>query len=318
MLRFGGSILKEIDFESRLTEVGQAVEKTLAGILGSAPLPRELGRPERLIEAMRYATLAGGKRLRPFLATEVARLFGAEGEGVLRAGAAVELIHCYSLVHDDLPAMDDDDLRRGLPTTHRAYDDATAILVGDSLLTLAFDVLADEATDPDPAIRADLVLTLARASGLGGMAGGQILDLAAEGRFVEGGRPLSLSEAEILKLQAMKTGALLTASAEMGAVVGRASRDGRKALIAYGVALGQAFQVADDILDVEADAATMGKATGKDSEQGKATLIGLWGLDGAKTRLAALVEKAEEALAGFGPEASVLRHAARFVAYRKS
>ncbi len=213
---------------------------------------------------MRYATLGGGKRLRPFLAIEAARLFGGDGPGVLRAAASVELIHCYSLVHDDLPAMDDDELRRGRPTTHRAYDEATAILVGDSLLTLAFDILSDEHTDPDPAIRVALVSTLARAAGIGGMAGGQMLDLEAEGRFADDGKPLALGDTEILRLQAMKTGALLTASVEMGAIVGRADGAGRDALHTYGHLLGQAFQIADDLLDVVSDAATLGKATGKD------------------------------------------------------
>jgi len=294
------------------------MEDTLSELLAEAPIAGEIARPARLVAAMRYATLSGGKRLRPFLALEAARLFGAEGPGVQRAAASVELIHCYSLVHDDLPAMDDDDLRRGRPTTHRAYDEATAILVGDSLLTLAFDVLADEKTDPDPAIRVALVRTLAQASGIGGMAGGQQLDLEAEGRFAEDGAPLALGETEILRLQAMKTGALLTASADMGAIVGRADKAGRNALRAYGHALGQAFQIADDLLDVESDTATLGKATGKDSEKGKATLIGLWGVEAARKRLAGLVAEAENALAGFDGSADVLRRAARFVAERKN
>jgi farnesyl diphosphate synthase len=214
--------------------------------------------------------------------------------------------------------MDDDDLRRGRPTTHRAYDDATAILAGDSLLTLAFDVLADERTDPDAAIRIGLVGVLARASGIGGMAGGQMLDLEAEGRFTPDGAPLALADTEVLRLQAMKTGALLTASVEMGAILGRADQAAREAMRSYGHLLGQAFQIADDLLDVEADAATIGKATGKDSEKGKATLIGLWGVEAARSRLAGLVAEAEKALAGFGDKADVLRSAARFVAERKS
>ncbi len=315
---FSGAGLDNEEFENRLADAGRAMETTLAELLASVPLPGEIGRPERLIEAMRYATLSGGKRLRPFLAIEAARLFGAEGKGVLRAAASVELIHCYSLVHDDLPAMDDDDLRRGRPTAHRAYDEATAILVGDSLLTLAFDVLADEETETDAAIRVALVGTLARASGIGGMAGGQMLDLEAEGRFAADGNPLSLAETDILRLQAMKTGALLTASAEMGAILGRADRQGREALRAYGHMLGQAFQIADDLLDVESDAATLGKATGKDSEKGKATLIGLWGIPAARQRLAALVAEAEKALDAFGARADTMREAARFVAARKS
>jgi farnesyl diphosphate synthase len=310
--------VNDAEFESRMGSAGNAVEETLSALLATVPEAGEIARPARLIEAMRYATLSGGKRLRPFLAVEAARLFGVEGPGVLRAACSVELVHCYSLVHDDLPAMDDDDLRRGRPTTHRAYDDATAILVGDSLLTLAFDVLADAATDPDPAIRVALVSTLGRASGIGGMAGGQMLDLQAEGRFTADGAPLALNETDILRLQAMKTGALLTASAEMGAIVGRADRKGRDALRTYGHMLGQAFQIADDLLDVESDAATLGKATGKDSEKGKATLVGLWGVDAARRRLAGLVAEAEKALADFGEKAEVLRAAARFVAARKS
>ncbi len=305
-------------FETRLASAGSTVEETLAELLAERPGPGEIARPERLIAAMRYSTLAGGKRLRPFLAVEAARLFGIEGPGVLRTAASVELIHCYSLVHDDLPAMDDDDLRRGRPTTHRAYDDATAILVGDSLLTLAFDVLADERTDPDPSVRVALVSTLARASGIGGMAGGQMLDLEAEGRFAADGTPLALGETDILRLQAMKTGALLTASAEMGAIIGRADGQGRDALRTYGHLLGQAFQIADDLLDVESDAATLGKATGKDSGKGKATLVGLWGIDAARKRLAGLVTEAEKALAGFDARANVLRRAAHFVAERKN
>jgi farnesyl diphosphate synthase len=311
-------VLSDDDFESRLAAVGGAVEETLSGLLAPPPLPGEFGRPERLLAAMRHATLAGGKRLRPFLVMETARLFPATPQPPLRVAAAVEFIHCYSLVHDDLPAMDDDDLRRGRPTAHRAFDEATAILAGDSLLTLAFDILADPRTDEDADIRAALVLALARAGGIGGMAGGQMLDLEAEGRFAADRRPLALADTEILRLQAMKTGALLTASVEMGAIVGRADADDRDALHAYGVALGQAFQVADDLLDVESDAATLGKATGKDSEKGKATLVGLWGVEKARQRLAALVLQAEGALARFGRRADMLRRAARFVAERKN
>jgi farnesyl diphosphate synthase len=310
--------LDEENFEARLGSAGEAIEAVLDGLLGPEVLPGEIARPGRLIEAMRYGTLGGGKRLRPFLLQESARVFGVSGPGVMRAAAAVELIHCYSLVHDDLPAMDNDDLRRGRPTTHRAYDDATAVLVGDSLLTLAFDVLADERTDPDPAVRIDLVTTLARAAGLGGMAGGQMLDLEAEGRFTGDGQPLALTKDDILRLQAMKTGALLTASAEMGAIIGRADGVGRQALRKYGHFLGQAFQIADDLLDVESDAATLGKATGKDSSMGKATLVGLLGIDSARLRLAGLVTEAEKALDRFGGKADVLRQAARFVAERKS
>ena len=267
---------------------------------------------------MRYAMLGGGKRLRPHLVVEAARLFERDGEGALRAAAAVECVHGYSLVHDDLPAMDDDDLRRGKATLHRAFDEATAILAGDALVTLAFDTLADPATDPDPSVRIALTLALARSSGLGGMAGGQMLDLEAEGRFAADGRPVAGDEASTLQLQAMKTGALLNASVGMGAAIGRASEGERAALAAYGRALGQAFQIADDLLDAEGEAATVGKATGKDAAKGKATLVSLMGADRAKQRLAKLVEEAQASLESFGPRADVLRQTAVFVAERQS
>lgn len=263
--------------------------------------------------AMRHAVLGGGKRLRPFLAVETARLLGAEGQGPVRAGCAIELLHCYSLVHDDLPSMDDDDLRRGRPTVHKAFDEATAILVGDALQTLAFEVLADAATAPDPGIRSALVLGLARASGLGGMVGGQLLDLTAEGRY--GG--VEMGEADVRLLQMMKTGAILAFSVEAGAILGQADAAGRGRLVAYGRALGAAFQVADDILDREASAEVLGKRTGKDQEKGKATLVDLLGMDGARRECRQLVEQADSALDGFGPRAQILREAVRFVVERQ-
>jgi farnesyl diphosphate synthase len=263
--------------------------------------------------AMRHATLSSGKRLRPFLTIEAARLFGVEGQGPLRAGCAVELLHCYSLVHDDLPSMDDDDLRRGRPTVHKAYDEATAILVGDALQTLAFEVLADPATAEDAAIRSDLVLGLARASGLGGMVGGQLLDLSAEGRY----GPVELEEADIRRLQMMKTGAILTFSVEAGAILGQADAAARRRLVEYGRALGAAFQVADDILDREASPEALGKRTGKDREKGKATLVDLLGMEGARRECRQLVETAEAALDAFGPQAQILREAVRFVVERQ-
>ena len=306
-------------FRLRLDSTAGAVEALLDGVLAPTPLPGEIARPPRLLEAMRYAMLGGGKRLRPHLVVETARLFGREGEGVLRAGSAVELVHGYSLVHDDLPAMDDDDLRRGKPTLHRAFDEATAILGGDALITLAFDILGDPATDPDPAIRVALILCLARASGIGGMAGGQMLDLEAEGRFSADGRsPAGDDEAATLRLQAMKTGALLAASVEMGAIIGRASDADRAALARYGRALGQAFQVADDLLDAEGEAGTVGKATGKDAARGKATLVSLLGVERARGRLGELVQEASEALSPFADRAAALRETARFVADRQS
>jgi len=304
------------DLDARLAQNAAAIEALLEALLSEAPAAGEIVRPPRLVAAMRHGALGGGKRLRPFLTVETARFLGVPVEQARRAGAAVELLHCYSLVHDDLPAMDDDDLRRGRPTVHKAFDEATAILAGDALLTLAFEVLADEATHPDGAIRAALVTCLARASGLGGMVGGQMLDLAAEGRFeaVRGALP----EAEIRRLQAMKTGALLAASVEIGARLGGADVAALAALGRYGRALGATFQIADDILDVESDAEQMGKATAKDADKGKGTLVGALGLEGAKRERDRLSAEAVEVLAGFGPDADVLRAAARFAAERKS
>ena len=303
---------------ARLEETASSIEALLDRLLSSEPLAGEIARPSRVLDAMRYAMLGGGKRLRPHLVVETARLFGRTDEGVLRAAAAIECVHGYSLVHDDLPAMDDDELRRGRPTVHRAFDEATAILAGDGLLTLAFDMLADAPTDPDPAMRIALILSLSRASGLGGMVGGQMLDLEAEGRFAADGQPIRGSEADTLRLQAMKTGAILVASVEMGAILGRAGAEDRRALADYGRALGQAFQIADDLLDHEGEAAVVGKAIGKDAARGKATLVTLLGLDAAKLRLRALVDEAQSALDAFGERAEVLRATAAFVADRRN
>ena len=302
---------------SRLAQTAGEIEALLDDLRAGAVREGEIARPARLLAAMRHGALGGGKRLRPFLTVETARLFGVAPAQALRAGAAVELVHCYSLVHDDLPAMDDDDTRRGRPTVHKAYDEATAMLAGDTLLTLAFEVIADPATHPSGDVRAALVLVLARASGLGGMAGGQMLDLAAEGRF-EAGATAPLSEAEIRRLQAMKTGALLAASVEIGAVLGGATPDQRAALAAYGRALGAAFQVADDILDVEASPEQLGKATAKDEGKGKATLVSALGLAEATRERDGLSRAAVAALERFGAEADVLRAAARFAAERTS
>jgi farnesyl diphosphate synthase len=233
------------------------------------------------------------------------------------AGAALECVHCYSLVHDDLPAMDNDELRRGQPTAHKAYDEATAILAGDGLLTFAFDILARPETHPNPTVRTELVLALARAAGLGGMVGGQMLDLAAEGRF-DGGTPQRLGEAEVARLQAMKTGALLKFACRAGGILGQASAEQRMALDRYGDAVGKAFQIADDLLDVEGDPALVGKQTGKDAQAGKATIVGILGPAGARARLRALVGDAEAALAPFKDAAAVLLAAAKFVAEREA
>ncbi|MDQ0304137.1 polyprenyl synthetase family protein [Ancylobacter polymorphus] len=275
----------------------------------------------RLSAAMRHATLAGGKRLRPFLVIESAALFGVPSHAAMPAAAALECIHCYSLVHDDLPAMDNDDMRRGRPTVHRAYDEATAILAGDGLLTLAFEILADDATETDPAVRLALIASLARAAGVAGMIGGQMLDLAAEGRFAEGaahGVPLDLPADSIIELQAMKTGALLRQACEAGALLGRASPAERASLDRYARAVGRAFQIADDLLDVEGEAGLVGKAVGKDAAAGKATLVGKLGIEGARAELARLVSEAEAALAGFGSAATLLVEAAYFIADRRN
>jgi farnesyl diphosphate synthase len=302
------------DFGTRLAAVAGESEGLLERLLDEAPLVGEIARPQRLLAAMQHAALGGGKRLRPFLLVESAALFGADRSGALLAGCALELVHCYSLVHDDLPAMDDDDLRRGRPTVHKAFDEATAVLAGDALLTLAFDVMARAEVHPDAGVRVALVLELARASGLGGMAGGQMLDLAAEGRFTSK-RALSTEEIEIL--QAMKTGALLRFACRAGALLGQADSKALRSLDRYGRAVGQAFQIADDLLDLESDAATLGKAAGKDAAAGKATLVTALGRDGAHARLDALVAEAEDALAPFAANADTLRAAARFVAERR-
>ncbi len=303
--------------KDRLDAAATLTETRLAAALGDAALAGERLRPERLMAAMRHGALGGGKRLRPFLVIESAALFGLAPDAAVTAATAIECVHCYSLVHDDLPAMDDDDLRRGRPTVHKAYDEATAILAGDGLLTLAFDLLAGEDAHPDPAVRIGLVRALARAAGIGGMVGGQMLDLAAEGRF-SGGTPLAHGEDAIRDLQAMKTGALLAVSAEAGALLGGADAGQRSALLAYGRALGAAFQIADDILDVEGTAEEVGKKVGKDAAAGKATLVSRLGLPEARRLLDRLVAEAAEALAPFGARGEILAEAARFVAARRN
>jgi farnesyl diphosphate synthase len=303
-------------FAGRLNAAASETEHLLDRLLAATPAEGEIVRPHRVIEAMRYASLGGGKRLRPFLTVETAALFGVARQHALMAGAAIELVHCYSLVHDDLPAMDDDDLRRGRPTVHKAFDDATAILAGDGLLTFAFDVLGRPETHPDATVRIALVTGLARAAGLGGMVGGQMLDLAAEGRF--GKNDKAQGEQDVLTLQAMKTGAILKFCCVAGAILGNAPKAKREAVIRYGQVIGQAFQIADDLLDVEGDTATLGKAAGKDAAHGKATLVDLLGRAGAHARLAALVKEAETALKPFGEDAAILRAAAHFVAERRA
>jgi farnesyl diphosphate synthase len=307
---------QDASFVARLSAAANDTEALLDRLLSRARIDGEILRPKRLIDAMRYASLGGGKRLRPFLVVESAALFEVPRACALMVGAALECVHGYSLVHDDLPAMDDDALRRGQPTVHKAFDEATAILVGDSLLTLAFDLLARPETHPKPAVRIALVAALARASGLGGMVGGQMLDLAAEGRFGPADRAADLSA--ISTLQEMKTGALLRFACTAGALLGEAAPSAYDSLNHYGVALGRAFQIADDLLDVEGDAAIVGKSTGKDAAAGKATFVGALGVEGAKAQLRGLVTEAEAALARFGESADILKAAARFVAERRA
>ena len=297
-------------FEQRLQQAAHSIQALLTDLLGPALKPDETARPERLMAAMRHGVLNGGKRMRPLLVVETARLFDGPAAAALRVAAALECIHCYSLVHDDLPAMDDDDLRRGQPTVHKKFDEATAILAGDALLTYAFDILADEATVLPAETKLALTLKLARASGLGGMAGGQILDLQAETQTPD--------EAGIVTLQAMKTGALIRFACEAGPILAGAPADDVARLAEYGRKIGLAFQLADDLLDLTADSATLGKAAGKDAAKGKGTLPALYGIEWTRARLAELVNEAETLLSPYGNKADVLKAAAHFVADRKN
>jgi farnesyl diphosphate synthase len=306
----------ELAFSIRLNQAASETDALLRQLLSEKPADGETMRPARLTEAMRYAAVAGGKKLRPFLVLQTAALFGVPAERALMAGAAIECVHSYSLVHDDLPAMDNDAMRRGRPTLHKAFDEATAILAGDCLLTFAFDILARSETHPDGEVRSALILGLARAAGIGGMAGGQMLDLAAEGRFAYHGQ-ITYGEYEVTVLQGMKTGALLRFACFAGATLGKAAAPEREAIARYGRAIGQAFQIADDLLDVEGDPEIVGKATGKDAASGKATLVGILGAEGARARLSALVAEAEAALEIFGGKAAVLKSTAQFVAKRR-
>lgn len=288
-------------FRDRLEFVADKVGAHLDAVLAGYP-------DQPVVHAMRYA-VSGGKRLRAFLVVEGAALHGVDPARALNAAAAIEAVHAYSLVHDDLPCMDDDDLRRGLPTVHVKWDQATAVLAGDALQTLAFDLLSDPATHADADVRVDLIGSLARASGARGMVYGQALDIAAE----SADRPLTLNE--ITELQAGKTGALIAWSAEAGARLARADI---APMTRYATALGLAFQIADDILDIEGDAAEVGKAVGKDAAAGKATFVTLLGLDGAKARARDLIDEAIGALEPYGAGADTLRDAARFVISRRS
>jgi farnesyl diphosphate synthase len=297
-------------FEQRLGEIAAGVENRLAALLADDALgatPAELG------AAMRHAVLGGGKRFRPFLVVEGARVLGLADTAALDAAAAVECLHCYSLAHDDLPAMDNDELRRGRPTVWKAFDEATAILAGDALLTFAFELMARPATHPDATVRAELALGLARASGPAGMAGGQVLDIASEKPAAKSLHTL----AGVTAIQRMKTGALIRFAAEAGAILAGAPQPDRTALRDYGDALGAAFQIADDLLDAQGDAAAVGKAVGKDAAAGKATFVTVLGIDGARTRLRELSAAAHTALAPFGDAARDLAGAIDFVAQRR-
>lgn len=300
------------DFETDLLATAERVERALEALLGG-PDPAE----GRLLGSMRYTVLGGGKRLRPYIVIAGADLFGVPEPAAMRTACALELLHCYSLVHDDLPSMDDDDLRRGKPTVHRAYDEATAILAGDTLLTLAFETLAAPDTHPDGAVRAALALQLARAAGASGMAEGQMRDLEAEGRFSGDGHPLDLSQDAVLALQAMKTGALFRFAAGAGAILAGAEASDRDRLARYGAAIGCAFQIADDLLDEEASTEELGKATAKDRERGKATLPAVVGRQAARQYLADSVADAIDALSHYGGHAAKLIAAAEFAAARR-
>ncbi|WP_046901293.1 MULTISPECIES: polyprenyl synthetase family protein [Gluconobacter] len=275
-----------------------------------AMLPMVPGDESILLEAMRYAALGGGKRLRGFLAVEVASLFGADRKAALRVAASVELLHAYSLVHDDLPSMDDDDLRRGRPSTHRQFDEAIAILAGDALQTRAFEILLEDETSSDATIRSNLALALARASGAAGMVGGQVIDIRGEGRAL----PLD----EVRRLHALKTGALIRYAAESGAILAGVTDDRRDAIVAYGQNLGTAFQVADDVLDTTASAEELGKTAGKDEASGKSTYVSLLGIDGARAEARRLSDQAREALSSFGAQAAALRALADYVVERRN
>ncbi|GAB0113881.1 farnesyl-diphosphate synthase [Acidisoma sp. C75] len=299
----------ESEQASRLAELmkrrAQEVEHAIDVLL---PLPD--GQEKRLIEAMRYAVLGGGKRLRGFLVMEVAGLFSVAPACAARVAASVEMLHAYSLVHDDLPAMDDDDMRRGQPSCHRAFDEATAILAGDALLTRAFEVLVDIDTHSDPQARCELVAALGTAAGARGMVGGQMIDMLAEGQ--------QLSGAEVTRLQALKTGRLIQYSAEAGAILGRAPAHQRHLIAAFGRDLGAAFQIADDILDSEGTEEEIGKTVGKDAAAGKATMVSIMGIEQARAHAVMLAEQAANYLASFGEKASTLTALADFVVSRRS
>ncbi|HEY5336635.1 MAG TPA: farnesyl diphosphate synthase [Rhizomicrobium sp.] len=299
------SVPKSSAFEPALAETARFVEQAL-----DALLPQPSGPEARLLEAMRYATLGGGKRLRGFLVVQSGGLFGVDRRALARVAAAVECIHAYSLVHDDLPAMDDDDLRRGKPTVHKVFDEATAILAGDALLTHAFGLLSSHEAHGDPFVRCELVSRLAQASGAAGMVGGQMMDIAFEGKATE--------LPQITRLQRMKTAALIAFSCEAGAIMGKAAPPMRAALFNYGQELGLAFQIADDLLDAQGDAALMGKAVQKDAAFGKSTVVSVMGAQRARAQADAMADQAVHHLDLFDDKADLLRAAAQFVVQRQT
>jgi farnesyl diphosphate synthase len=288
-----------------LAKSARQVEEALDGLL-----PRPHGLHGRVHEAMRYAIFAGGKRLRPFLVLHCAALYGVSEKRALRTAAAIEAVHTYSLVHDDLPCMDDDDLRRGQPTVHRAFDEATAVLAGDALLTIAFEILADPETHDSAEIRCRLVARLAQAAGSNGMIGGQMIDMQAPHR--------ALSPDDVALLQRLKTGALFEFSCEAGAILGQAGSEEEDRMRQYAADLGLAFQIADDLLDVTGTTQRLGKTAGKDVDQGKATLVSIYGIDGARQKAAALAEDAAALLAGHGGAATLLQQLPRYIVDRDS
>ena len=290
--------------ENKIEEIAELVNDKLDELL-----PDQIETSEgKLLEAMRYSTIPGGKRVRPFLTVVSSQLFGVSMDASLQTAAAIELIHSYSLVHDDLPAIDNDDLRRGLPSCHKKYGEAIAILTGDSLLTYAFEVLADEGTHRDPSVRVDLISNIARASGFCGMVGGQVIDVLSEMKDVE------LSE--IIRLQMMKTGALFSISCEAGAILGKASRNLRASLRAYANNIGLAFQITDDLLDAEGTRQETGKTVNKDKKAGKQTLVGVLGAQKARAHAEMLVNQANEHLSPFGSQANLLKDLSRYVVSR--
>jgi farnesyl diphosphate synthase len=295
----------EISFSDALTQAAQLTDVAIAQLLAVPP-----GLEARVYEAMRYSALGGGKRMRPFLVLASGRLFGVAQRCALQVAAAVEMVHAYSMVHDDLPAMDNSDLRHGRPTCHKQFDDATAVLAGDGLLTAAFEVLADSDTHGDPAVRCELVATLAAAAGAAGMVGGQMIDLIAERQTLDIGA--------ITRLQRMKTGALIAFSCEAGAILAKAPTELRTALRGYAHDLGLAYQIADDLLDVEGSAAEIGKPVGADAAAGKATFVSILGVARARAQAELLVRQAVAHLDLFEQRAELLREAARFVIARRT